>query len=89
MQLRIQAKPNSAKDELLRETDGTLKVKLRALPVEGKANKALVEFMSEVLQLPKSKIEVQKGGASRFKTLLIDAEEEAVLAKVNAALKEP
>ena len=39
MLLRIKVKPNSKTDEIIREADGSLKVKIRAQPVEGKANK--------------------------------------------------
>lgn len=78
MLLRIKAKPNSKKDEIIREADGTLKVKIKAAPVEGKANKYLVEYLAEVLKLPKSKISLQKGESSSFKTLEIDADEKYV-----------
>lgn len=78
MILRIKAKPNSRKDEIIREADGTLKVKIKAAPVEGKANKYLVEYLAGVLNLPKSKISLQKGESSSFKTLEIEADEKYV-----------
>ena len=56
MKLRIKVKPNSKTDEVIREADGSLKVKIKAQPVEGKANKYLVEYLSKVLNLPKSNI---------------------------------
>lgn len=78
MLLRVKVKPGSKKDEIIREADGTLKVKIRAQPVEGKANKYLLEFLSEILHLPKSKINLLKGETSHFKTLQIDADENLV-----------
>ena len=78
MKLRIKVKPNSKTDEVIREADGSLKVKIKAQPVEGKANKYLVEFLSHILNLPKSKIILLKGETNAFKTLEIEAEEKYV-----------
>lgn len=78
MKLRIKVKPGSKTDEVLREADGSIKVKIKAQPVEGKANKYLVEYLSEVLALPKSKIVLLKGETNAFKTLEIEAEDNYV-----------
>ena len=82
MLLRIKVKPNSKTDEIIREADGSLKVKIRAQPVDGKANKYLLEYLAKVLGLPKSKFSLLKGESNSFKTVKIDAEE----AYVNKAL---
>jgi len=84
MLLCIKVKPNSKTDEIIREADGSLKVKIRAQPMEGKANKYLVAYLSKVLGLPKSSIGLLKGESNSFKTLEINAEEEYV----NKVLKE-
>ena len=78
MILRIKVKPNSKTDEVIRQADGSLKVKIKAPPVEGKANKYLVEYLSKVLNLSKSKISLLKGETNSYKTLQIDAEENYV-----------
>lgn len=78
MNLRIKVKPNSKTDIVIREADGSLKVKIKAPPVEGKANKYLVEYLCKVLNLPKSKISLLKGETNSYKTLQIDAEENYV-----------
>ena len=41
--------------------DGTLRIRLTAPPVEGKANAALIEFLAEVLGTRKSRIEIVAG----------------------------
>ena len=87
MKLRIKVKPNSRTDEIICEADGSLKVKIKAQPVEGKANKYLVEYLSEVLNLPKSKIRLLKGESSSFKTLEIDSEENYVNDRLSMFLK--
>lgn len=82
MILRIKVKPGSKTDEIVREADGSLKVKIRAQPIEGKANKYLVEYLAKVLGVPKSKVALLKGETNSFKTLEVDAEEEWVMAKL-------
>jgi uncharacterized protein len=82
MLLRIKVKPNSKTDEIIREPDGSLKVKIRAQPIEGKANKYLVEFLAQKLGLSKSQVTLLKGESNSFKTLEIDAHE----SEVNAIL---
>jgi uncharacterized protein (TIGR00251 family) len=60
------AKKNLWKDEPL-----GVKVYLNAPAVEGKANKALVDFLSEHFGVSKARIEIIKGLKSRHKTIMI------------------
>ena len=83
MLLRIKVKPNSKTDGILREADGSLKVKIRAQPIEGKANKYLLEYLGKVLDLPKSSLSLLKGESNSFKTVEINASEEYVTAVLN------
>ena len=68
--LNIKISPNSSKNIILKDETG-LKIKLTAQPIEGKANKALIEFLSKQLKIPKTSIEILKGETSKEKTLLI------------------
>lgn len=52
---------------------GVLKLKVSKPPVEGQANRACLELLSDVLDLPKSRLELVRGHTSRVKTFrLID-----------------
>lgn len=62
--------PNSSKNEIIKSNEG-VKVKITAQPVDGKANKALIEFLSKQLKIPKSYFEIVKGETSKEKTILI------------------
>ena len=44
--LNLRIAPNSSKNEII-FAEGVLKVKITAQPVDGKANKALVEYLSK------------------------------------------
>ena len=62
--------PNSSKNDIIFE-DNFLKIKVTAQPIENKANKALIEFLSKYLKVPKSSISIIKGETSKDKTLFI------------------
>ncbi len=61
--------PNSSKNDIVLEEE-FIKVKITAQPIEGKANKALVEFLSKKFKLPKTSIEIVKGHVSKEKTVM-------------------
>jgi uncharacterized protein len=52
---------------VLGETDGVIRLKLRAPAVEGKANAALVAFLAETLRVPKGAVSLKGGRRSRLK----------------------
>ena len=84
MRLYIRVKPNSRRDELTLGPDTSITVRIKAPPVEGKANKYLIAYIATYFDLPKSKISLLKGGTNQFKTLEIDADE----AEITRRLKE-
>jgi len=49
-----------------------LKVRVRARPVEGEANTALLKLLAKSLGLPKSAVSLDRGGQSRTKMLSVD-----------------
>ena len=67
--IRLKIVPNSSKNDIILEED-FIKVKITAQPIENKANKALVEYMSKTFKIPKTSIEIIKGDTSKEKTLL-------------------
>ena len=73
--IRIKIVPNSSKNDLIIE-DEFVKVKVTAQPIENKANKALIEFLSKRFKVPKTSIEIVKGDTSKEKTLLFSINNE-------------
>ena len=47
--------------------DGKPKIQLRAPPIDGEANRTLIEFLHELCGLPKSRITIESGASSRTK----------------------
>lgn len=68
--INIRVIPNAKKNEVIQEAD-CLKVKVTAPPVEGKANKALVEILAEYFNVRKNAIKIIKGERSKNKVILI------------------
>ncbi len=69
LKLKLKISPNASKCEIIK-TETEIKIKLTAQPIEGKANKCLIEFLSKTFKLAKSNIEILKGETGREKTLL-------------------
>lgn len=67
----LYVQPNASKSELVGEYNRQLKVKIKAPPIDGKANEAIIEFFSEALEVPRKNLEILRGGKSRGKILLI------------------
>lgn len=65
----IRISPNAKKNEIIKEGE-VVKIKITAQPIDGKANKALVEFLSKNFKIPKTSIKILKGETSKDKTIL-------------------
>ena len=70
-QLAIKAVPNASRSAIVGWLGGALKIKLKAPPVDGKANAELCRFIAQVLDLPKTAIYVTTGDTSRLKLVQI------------------
>jgi uncharacterized protein len=68
---KVKAAPNAGKSAVAGEHNGMLKVKIAAAPERGRANEELVSFLSELLKISRSRVEIIKGGAARIKTVSI------------------
>jgi uncharacterized protein (TIGR00251 family) len=51
--------------------DGTIKVKIAAAPVEGKANSTLIKFLANVFDVPQSYLEIIAGTKGKNKLISI------------------
>lgn len=82
--LAIRVVPRAKKNEIAQiMSDGTLKVRVTAPPVDGKANDAVIELLAEVLDVPASSVEIVAGATSREKLLsILDLDAAAVQRKL-------
>ncbi|HEY0926424.1 DUF167 family protein [Brevundimonas sp.] len=75
--LAIKLTPGAASDRIDGwdvDPDGrpVLKVRVRARPVEGEANAALLKLLAKALDLPRSAVSLERGGQSRLKRTAVD-----------------
>ena len=84
--LAVSVQPNAKRTAADGLHDDTLRVRLCAPPVDGKANQLLIDWLADELGLPKRAIEVVRGATSRRKWLAIDAPIERVAVWLTATL---
>ncbi len=65
--LSVYVQPSARKDEVCGLHAGSLKIRLNAPPVDGKANKRLTEYLSKLFGIKKSSVEIISGQTSRTK----------------------
>lgn len=63
--------PNASRDEFAGEHGERLKIRIKAPPIDGRANAALIRFLSKVFSVPKSRVQLLAGESGRQKTLAI------------------
>lgn len=68
----VQVYPNAVRDEVIGIKNGVLRIKISAPPVRGKANKALIDFLSGLWDIKKDSISIIKGHTARNKVISID-----------------
>ena len=69
--LAVKVTPNAGRNAISGVKDGILQVKIAAPPDKGKANKELIDFLSESLGVRKSAVTIIRGETSRNKIINI------------------
>jgi hypothetical protein len=70
--LAVRVTPRASRNKIAGVlNDGTIKVHIAAEPADDKANRELVEFLAEVLGVPKTRVEIVAGETGRDKLISI------------------
>jgi uncharacterized protein (TIGR00251 family) len=64
-------KPNSKKESVTSDKNGILTVRVNAPPIDGKANKRVVQLLAEYFKKPQSSIELVHGSSGKKKVFEI------------------
>jgi len=67
----VRVHPGARRNAVSGVHDGAVKISLTTPPVDGRANEALIAFVAELLGLPKGRVSLVAGVASRTKVLRI------------------
>jgi uncharacterized protein len=86
LRLDIHVQPGGSRNELCGQHGDSLKVKVKARPVEGAANQAVREFFAELFEIPKSSVTILKGDRSRTKSILLGGDTEKLLNRLKDVL---
>ena len=79
VRIEVHVHPGAKRNEIVRFDDGVWHLKIAAPPTEGKANKELIDFLSEILDISKNRITIEKGIRSHRKLITLQGLTEADL----------
>ena len=71
--LQLHVQPGAARDEIVGLHGDRLKVRISAPPVDGRANRHLIEYLATVFGVARSAITLVRGETGRAKTVRIDS----------------
>jgi hypothetical protein len=75
VRLAVQITPNAKKSEVIGLLDDVLKIRLQAQPIEGKANEALIRYIADMLDVPKSAVSITHGHTNKCKIIEISVQQ--------------
>ena len=70
--LNIKVEPRSSKSGIVGPYGDALKIKLTSPPVEGKANKELIEILAKGFSIAKKDVEIISGQSSKNKVVRLN-----------------
>ena len=71
MKISVKVRPGAKIDAVEELEDGSFLVSVKALPIDGRANGAVIEVLAEFLKIPKSNLRILSGMRSKRKIIEI------------------
>jgi hypothetical protein len=89
VRLAVRLTPRASRDEIDGIVTGAngrpaLQVRLKAPPIDGAANNALIAFLAETLEIRKGDISIRAGHTSRLKIVHLSGDSAELLAKLQS-----
>jgi uncharacterized protein (TIGR00251 family) len=81
-ELSVHIQPGASKSEIAGLHGDSLKIRVRARPVEGAANTALTEFVATCLGLPRKAVRILRGEKSREKSVWVALQADEVVRRI-------
>lgn len=69
--LTIKVQPRARRNAITGSMGGAIKLSLTSPPVEGKANQAVIDFLAEFFEIPRSSVTISSGQTHRLKVVRI------------------
>lgn len=71
MRIYVKVIPRASQNEILKISEGEYKARITAPPVDGEANKKLIELMADYFGVAKSSVKILSGKTAKIKLLEI------------------
>ncbi len=71
---RVRVQPGASKNQIVGVEEDALRIRINAPPVQGKANKMLIQFLAKHLAIKRNQVEIISGHSSRIKTIRLVGE---------------
>ena len=85
--LSVRVTPNAKSNQIIAISQGIVRIKVRAVAKDGKANEELIYFLTALLDCHRSQVEIIKGEKTRTKLLEIrNSDPEEISRKLEKAL---
>ena len=81
IKFKVFIQPRSSKNVIVGLHGDALKIKLKAPPVDGAANKMCIQYLAKCLKVPKSSLEIISGHTSRSKLILLHVTDQKLASK--------
>jgi uncharacterized protein (TIGR00251 family) len=72
IRLKVRVTPNARKNEVIACSRDEIRLKVKAPAVDGKANAALIEYLAELMDVPRSRIQIRAGEKARVKVVELE-----------------
>jgi uncharacterized protein (TIGR00251 family) len=83
-ELRVRLTPRAHRDAIEGVRDGVVLARVRAPPVDGRANAALVKLVAKAAGVPASRVQILRGHSAREKVVEVDGlDAQALLARLS------
>ena len=77
LRLQVHLQPRAAHDRVVGRHGGAVKIQVRAAPVDGAANAALIKLLAGELRVPRSAVRIVRGTTGRNKLVEITTNDAA------------
>lgn len=89
LRIAVRVQPRASRDRVVGCHGSALKVQVAAPPVEGAANRAVVELLAQWLGVPRRALRVVRGESGREKVVEVECDDPTALAeRIRAAVRE-
>ncbi len=83
LKLHVKVKANASQNSIQASEDGTYLIRIKAAPIDGAANDAIIAYLAKLFNLAKSGVQIIKGHTAPHKVIQLDMSEEVFRKALN------